>query len=95
MVTPHEISNPPIIRTRLSSRIQAFVRPLLRNFALTFDYGQRARANEIEHASMICRKFDVLHEVIELSWIRRFSGALTDASALPELAESASHVSGV
>ena len=23
--------------------------------ALTFDYGQRARANEIKHASMICR----------------------------------------
>jgi len=55
--------------------------------ALTFDYGQRAAANEIEHATMICREFDVLHEVIELPWIRNFGGALTDASALPELAE--------
>jgi 7-cyano-7-deazaguanine synthase len=55
--------------------------------ALTFDYGQRAAANEIEHASMICRKFDVPHEVIELPWIGRFGGALTDSSALPELAE--------
>ena len=55
--------------------------------ALTFDYGQRAAANEIKHATMICRKFDVPHEVIELPWIGRFGGALTDASALPELAE--------
>ena len=55
--------------------------------ALTFDYGQRAAANEIEHAIQICREFDVPHEVIELPWIGRFGGALTDASALPELAE--------
>jgi len=55
--------------------------------ALTFDYGQRAAANEIEHAIRICREFDVSHEVIELPWIGRFGGALTDASALPELAE--------
>ncbi|NOQ28985.1 MAG: 7-cyano-7-deazaguanine synthase QueC [Methanosarcinales archaeon] len=55
--------------------------------ALTFDYGQRAATNELEHVTMICREFDVLHEVIELPWIRNFGGALTDASALPELAE--------
>jgi len=55
--------------------------------ALTFDYGQRAAANEIEHAIQICHKFDVRNEVIELPWIGRFGGALTDASALPELAE--------
>jgi len=55
--------------------------------ALTFDYGQRAAANEIEHAIRICREFDVSHEVIELPWIGQFGGALTDASALPELAE--------
>lgn len=55
--------------------------------ALTFDYGQRAAANEIKRAIQICRKFDVAHEVIELPWIRGFGGALTDSSALPELAE--------
>ena len=55
--------------------------------ALTFDYGQRAAAKEIKYAHMICRKFDVPHEVIELPWVRNFGGALTDASALPELAE--------
>ncbi len=55
--------------------------------ALTFDYGQRAAAKEIEHAIQICHKFDVRNEVIELPWIRNFGGALTDASALPELAE--------
>jgi len=55
--------------------------------ALTFDYGQRAAAKEIKHATQICRKFDVPHEVIELPWIGQFGGALTDASALPELAE--------
>ncbi len=55
--------------------------------ALTFDYGQRAAANEIKRAIQICRKFDLPHEVIELPWIGQFGGALTDASALPELAE--------
>ena len=55
--------------------------------ALTFDYGQRAAANEIKRASMICREFDVPHEVIKLPWISRFGGALTDSSALPLLAE--------
>ena len=55
--------------------------------ALTFDYGQRAAANEIKRAIRICSEFDVPHEVIELPWIGRFGGALTDSSALPLLAE--------
>jgi 7-cyano-7-deazaguanine synthase len=54
--------------------------------ALTFDYGQRAAANEIKRAIRICSEFDVPHEVIELPWVGRFGGALTDSSALPELA---------
>jgi len=55
--------------------------------ALTFDYGQRAAAKEIGHAIQICRKFDVPHEAIKLPWISRFGGALTNKTALPELAE--------
>ncbi|MEA1945378.1 MAG: 7-cyano-7-deazaguanine synthase QueC [Euryarchaeota archaeon] len=55
--------------------------------ALTFDYGQRAAANEIKRAIQICRKFDVPHEVIELPWVSRFGGALTNKTALPLLAE--------
>ncbi|MHC1623886.1 MAG: 7-cyano-7-deazaguanine synthase, partial [Candidatus Methanospirareceae archaeon] len=55
--------------------------------ALTFDYGQRAATNEIECAARICREFDVAHKTLELPWIRGFGGALTDSSALPELAE--------
>lgn len=55
--------------------------------ALTFDYGQQAAAKEIEYAARICREFDVPHEVIELPWFRRFRGALTGASELPQPAE--------
>ncbi|RZN43545.1 MAG: 7-cyano-7-deazaguanine synthase QueC [Methanosarcinales archaeon] len=52
---------------------------------LTFDYGQQAAAKEIQCATMICSKFDVLHEVIELPWIARFGGALVGTSELPQI----------
>ncbi len=54
---------------------------------LTFDYGQQAAAKEIECAARICSKFGVPHEVIELPWIARFSGALAGTSELPQIAE--------
>jgi 7-cyano-7-deazaguanine synthase len=37
--------------------------------ALTFDYGQHARAREIEAARALCASLDVPHQVIELPWL--------------------------
>ncbi len=37
--------------------------------ALTFDYGQRAAAREIERARAIAARFDVAHRAIELAWL--------------------------
>jgi 7-cyano-7-deazaguanine synthase len=50
---------------------------------LTFDYGQRAAAIEIENAAAICSKFGCDHHVIPLPWYRAFSGALTGNDELP------------
>ncbi|RLG24931.1 7-cyano-7-deazaguanine synthase QueC [Methanosarcinales archaeon] len=52
---------------------------------LTFDYGQRAREREIECSEKIASSYDLAHEVIELSWLKNFWGALTDGSPLPEM----------
>ncbi len=39
------------------------------DLALTFDYGQRAADMEIESARMICERFGVRHEVLEVPWM--------------------------
>lgn len=41
--------------------------------ALTFDYGQRARAREAAAAAWFCRRWEIPHEVIPLPWL----GAMT------------------
>ena len=41
--------------------------------ALTFDYGQRAAPREIEAARTLCARHAILHEVIELPWLRRIT----------------------
>jgi 7-cyano-7-deazaguanine synthase len=55
--------------------------------ALTFDYGQRAAANEIAAAAYFCEKLGVRHQVINISWLRDLtSTALVDQSLpLPQL----------
>ncbi len=39
------------------------------DLALTFDYGQRAAAREIDRAREICRRFDIKHQVANLPWL--------------------------
>lgn len=54
--------------------------------AITFDYGQRAAAKEIQKANLIARHYGVLHSVIPLPWFRElWSGGalLTESEPLP------------
>lgn len=49
--------------------------------ALTFDYGQRAAAREIEHAAKNAKYIGTRHHVIQLPWFRDFTKtSLVDAS---------------
>jgi 7-cyano-7-deazaguanine synthase len=41
--------------------------------ALTFDYGQRAAAKEIDQAKKICEKYSVKHQVITLDWLKQIT----------------------
>lgn len=41
--------------------------------AITFDYGQRAAAREIQHAKMLATKLAVPHRVIQLDWFKDFT----------------------
>lgn len=41
--------------------------------ALTFDYGQKAAAREIEHAAALCRQYGVPHKVVELPFFKDFT----------------------
>lgn len=55
--------------------------------AITFDYGQRAAAREIQKSNLIARHYGVLHSVIPLPWFRElWSGGalLTETEALPQ-----------
>lgn len=51
--------------------------------SLTFDYGQRAAAIEIENAANISSKFGCKHHIIPLPWYRNFSSGLTGNDELP------------
>lgn len=49
--------------------------------AITFDYGQRAAANEIKAASALCSYYKIKHKVLSLPWIIEFGkSALIDKS---------------
>lgn len=51
--------------------------------ALTFDYGQRAAAQEIKAAKKIARYWRIKHEVVELPWLKNLGeNALTHPNAL-------------
>lgn len=41
--------------------------------ALTFDYGQRAAAREIEHAAALAKYIGTRHHVVKLPWFRDFT----------------------
>jgi 7-cyano-7-deazaguanine synthase len=49
--------------------------------ALTFDYGQRAAAREIEHAAAFAKYVGTRHQVVQLPWFREFTKtSLVDSS---------------
>lgn len=49
--------------------------------AITFDYGQRARAREIAASHRICERLNITHQVIELPWLAEITHtALVDRS---------------
>ncbi|HJH31684.1 MAG TPA: 7-cyano-7-deazaguanine synthase QueC [Methanosarcinaceae archaeon] len=41
--------------------------------AITFDYGQRSAQREIEYAKIICKHFDIEHEIIVLDWLGKIT----------------------
>lgn len=48
---------------------------------LTYDYGQRAASKEISQSQMLCKKLNLQHQVIELSWFRELTtSSLIDRS---------------
>lgn len=55
--------------------------------AITFDYGQRAAAQEVKAAQYFCQKLGVNHLVVELPWLKALTNtALVDRSkALPQV----------
>ena len=55
------------------------------DLALTYDYGQRAAQNEIEHAGKIADYFDIPFQVITLDWFRNLgkSALTTNSLTLP------------
>jgi len=57
--------------------------------AITFDYGQRAAAKEIEMARLICKRYGVRHLVMELTWMEEITqtALVYRGEKVPELAE--------
>lgn len=51
--------------------------------ALTIDYGQRAACQEIAKSRALCQEYGVLHEVIELPFMKRLNTGLIEDSGLP------------
>ncbi|SHG99764.1 7-cyano-7-deazaguanine synthase [Thermosyntropha lipolytica DSM 11003] len=51
--------------------------------AITIDYGQRARENEIKAARNICRIYNVKHEVVELPFMHKIQSDLIKKESLP------------
>lgn len=43
------------------------------DLALTFDYGQKAAAKEIEFSKKICKYYSINHEIIKLDWLRNIT----------------------
>lgn len=56
--------------------------------ALTFDYGQRARAAEIRQSRKIAQYFKVPHRVLDLPWVEEFQAGLMGSGRFPALTQS-------
>ena len=54
--------------------------------AITFDYGQKAFAQELKASREICKKMNWTHEVIDLPWLSRIStSSLNTDDEIPEV----------
>ena len=54
--------------------------------AITFDYGQKAFAQELKASREICKKMNWTHEVIDLPWLSRIStSSLNTDEEIPEV----------
>ena len=52
--------------------------------ALTFNYGQKAAAKEIELSAKICKYYNLKHKIIELDWLKEITKtALVSSNAVP------------
>ncbi|MBO8158365.1 7-cyano-7-deazaguanine synthase QueC [Thermosyntropha sp.] len=51
--------------------------------AITVDYGQRARINEIKASQNICRIYGIKHEVIELPFMSKIHSDLLKQGSMP------------
>ncbi|MFA5867721.1 MAG: 7-cyano-7-deazaguanine synthase QueC [Actinomycetota bacterium] len=56
--------------------------------ALTFDYGQKAAAKEIERAKAMAKRYSITHSVIDLSFLRTPLSALTGPESVPTISEN-------
>ena len=57
--------------------------------AITFDYGQKAAAQEIRASKEICERMGWSHEVINLDWLSRISNSsLNTNDDIPEVDET-------
>ena len=56
--------------------------------AITFDYGQKAFAQEVKASKKICEHMDWTHEVISLPWLAKISNSsLNTDEDIPEVSE--------
>jgi len=52
--------------------------------ALTFDYGQKARENEIEAARAICSKYGIEHRLVTLPFMQAMKSGIIENSGVDE-----------
>lgn len=59
--------------------------------AITFDYGQKAAAKEIQSATMLAKENGVAHQVIDLPWFKGLgtSALNTNTAAIPKIKANA------
>lgn len=55
--------------------------------ALTFDYGQIAREQEIKRSALICEKLGVPHKVLGLPWLREITTSGLISGDVPKISE--------
>lgn len=53
--------------------------------AVTFDYGQKSRQNEIQAAGSICSNYGIRHEVVALPFMKAMKSGIIENSGIEEL----------